>query len=184
MAAAAIGQDGAPPTSGPAQPDQAALQVQSVWDFIVKGGPVMIPIIACSLIALAVFAERLIALRKRHVIPRNVSEGVVERFRLLLCQGEDPVQLPGQGGFELSALLGKLGDLAVHRFAEGGDVHPCLLEQRLDYALILGEQRGKKVGVVDDRVSPLACEGSRVAEGLLGLNRESFGTDHGYLAIS
>ena len=59
-----------------------------------------------------------------------------------------------------------------------------LLEERLDHALILGEKRGEKVGVVDDRVSPLASEGSGVAEGLLGLDSESFGTDHGYLAIS
>ena len=38
----------------------AAADVQSVWDFVLKGGLMMIPIGLCSLIALTVFGERLI----------------------------------------------------------------------------------------------------------------------------
>lgn len=45
------------------------LMVGSVADFIVKGGPVMVPIGACSLVALAIVVERLIALRRSRVIP-------------------------------------------------------------------------------------------------------------------
>ena len=56
--------------TGPAlNADSAAVQVQSVWDFVLKGGPMMIPIGVCSLVALAVFVERLITLRRCKVIP-------------------------------------------------------------------------------------------------------------------
>jgi len=61
---------------GQANPDGAAggttpsaATVHSVWDFVVKGGPMMIPIGLCSLVALAVVIERLIVLRRRNVIP-------------------------------------------------------------------------------------------------------------------
>lgn len=56
-------------------PDPAAgqaadsVKVDSVWDFIVKGGPMMIPIILCSMIAMTVVVERLISLSRRNVIP-------------------------------------------------------------------------------------------------------------------
>ncbi len=47
----------------------AGATVQSVWDFIVKGGPVMIPIGLCSLVAVTVLVERLIALRRPRITP-------------------------------------------------------------------------------------------------------------------
>jgi biopolymer transport protein ExbB len=46
-----------------------AMAVQSVWDFVQKGGIMMIPLGICSLAALAVVAERLIVLRKSNIIP-------------------------------------------------------------------------------------------------------------------
>jgi len=54
----------------------AAVQVQSVWDFIVRGGPMMIPIGLCSLLALAVIVERLITLRRSKVIPSDFLSGL------------------------------------------------------------------------------------------------------------
>lgn len=68
----------------PAMPDapggsalaSAAVQVQSVWDFVLKGGPIMIPIGLCSLVMLAVVAERLIILRRRRVIPPSFLPGL------------------------------------------------------------------------------------------------------------
>lgn len=63
-----------------AQADAAAppksMVIGSVWDFIVKGGPVMIPIGACSLIALALIVERSFSLRRGHVIPRGFLDGL------------------------------------------------------------------------------------------------------------
>ncbi len=41
----------------------------SIWDLIVKGGPVMVPIAICSLVAIAVMVERSISLRMSSVIP-------------------------------------------------------------------------------------------------------------------
>ncbi len=54
----------------------AAVQVQSIWDFIVKGGPMMIPIGLCSLLALAVIVERLLTLRRSKVIPSDFLSGL------------------------------------------------------------------------------------------------------------
>ena len=54
----------------------ASVQVQSVWDFVVKGGPMMIPIVICSLAALTVIVERLISLRGRRVIPPGFLPGL------------------------------------------------------------------------------------------------------------
>ncbi|MHC4975657.1 MAG: MotA/TolQ/ExbB proton channel family protein [Planctomycetota bacterium] len=53
-----------------------SLQVNSVWDFVLKGGPVMWPIILCSLVALAVFLERLVSLRTSRVIPKSFLPGL------------------------------------------------------------------------------------------------------------
>lgn len=50
--------------------------IQSIWDFVVKGGPMMIPIILCSLFALSVFVERVVVLKKRSVIPPEFLDGL------------------------------------------------------------------------------------------------------------
>lgn len=54
----------------------SAVQVQSVWDFLVKGGIMMIPIGLCSLVALALMAERLLVLRRGRVIPPEFLRGL------------------------------------------------------------------------------------------------------------
>jgi len=58
--------------------EAAPAQLDSIWDFVVKGGPVMIPIALCSLIALAVVIERLVSLRRRRVIPPEFLPGLEE----------------------------------------------------------------------------------------------------------
>jgi len=60
--------------------DAASLEVQSVWDFVVKGGPMMIPIGLASLVALGVAAERLLSVRRRNVVPGDFMPGLHERF--------------------------------------------------------------------------------------------------------
>jgi biopolymer transport protein ExbB len=42
-----------------------------MYDFVVKGGVLIIPIALCSIIALAIFLERLWSLRRSRVIPRD-----------------------------------------------------------------------------------------------------------------
>ncbi len=54
--------------AGPA-PAADPMKVQSVWDFVVKGGPVMIPIGLCSLVAMTIIIERLTSLRRHNIIP-------------------------------------------------------------------------------------------------------------------
>ena len=58
----------------------AAVEIQSVWDFVVKGGPMMIPIAACSLVAAAVVTERLLSLRRSNVIPSGFLSGLQEQL--------------------------------------------------------------------------------------------------------
>ncbi len=50
-----------------------AVNVQSILDFVIKGGPVMIPIGICSMVALTIIIERLISLRRGKVIPSELQ---------------------------------------------------------------------------------------------------------------
>ena len=50
-----------------------------MWDLIIKGGPVMVPIIAGSIIGLAIVVERLLAFREISTV--NIYEFVQEIFR-------------------------------------------------------------------------------------------------------
>jgi biopolymer transport protein ExbB len=54
---------------GAAQTPGPSAQIESVWDFILKGGPVMIPIGLCSLVALTIIVERLLSLRRKNILP-------------------------------------------------------------------------------------------------------------------
>lgn len=51
-------------------------KIESVWDFVIKGGPTMIAIAACSLVALAIVAERSVVLRRRSVVPPAFLAGL------------------------------------------------------------------------------------------------------------
>jgi len=59
-------------TTAPAE----LLRIESVWDFLVKGGPTMIFIGIVSLVALAVTIERLLILRRRNVAPPDFLAGL------------------------------------------------------------------------------------------------------------
>ncbi|MEW6251837.1 MAG: MotA/TolQ/ExbB proton channel family protein [Planctomycetota bacterium] len=60
-----------------AQPGaQTGVTVGSVWDFVLKGGILMIPIGICSLIALTVIVERAFSLRRRNVLPPGFLDGL------------------------------------------------------------------------------------------------------------
>jgi biopolymer transport protein ExbB len=51
---------------------QAPTQVSlSLWDLILKGGPIMVPILICSLLAVYFFIERYIALHKAGKLDKN-----------------------------------------------------------------------------------------------------------------
>jgi biopolymer transport protein ExbB len=68
------------PPSEEAAEAASTMEVQSVWDFMVKGGVMMIPIGLCSLIAMTVVVERLVSLRRRKVIPPAFLPGLKEKL--------------------------------------------------------------------------------------------------------
>ncbi len=55
---------------------QSSARIGSVFDLLFKGGPVMIPIGICSIVALTVIVERLFSLRRRIVIPPTFLPGL------------------------------------------------------------------------------------------------------------
>lgn len=57
--------------------DNASMAVGSVWDFVLKGGWMMIPIGICSLVVLAVSVERAIVLRRKEVVPDGFESGLM-----------------------------------------------------------------------------------------------------------
>jgi biopolymer transport protein ExbB len=54
----------------------SSVEIESMWDFVLKGGVMMIPIGLCSLIALTVIVERFVSLRRRKVIPPTFLPGL------------------------------------------------------------------------------------------------------------
>jgi len=57
------------------------VSINTIWDFVVKGGPMMIPIFICSLFAFGVFVERLSSLGKTTIIPPDFLDGLHEIMR-------------------------------------------------------------------------------------------------------
>ncbi len=70
-----LGQTGAEPVGADSV---SAAGVNSIWDFVLKGGPMMIPIGVCSMVALTVIIERLVSLRRRNVIPNDFLPGLAK----------------------------------------------------------------------------------------------------------
>ncbi|MBK7403052.1 MAG: MotA/TolQ/ExbB proton channel family protein [Phycisphaerales bacterium] len=104
-------------------PASADVAVQSVWDFVEKGGIMMIPIALCSLAAIAVVCERLIVLRRARIIPA----GIADRCDAAIAEGRSAEEFRdaerSPAGRMLGAGMEKLGhDVGVvekHIGAEG-----------------------------------------------------------------
>ena len=52
-----------------------------MWDIIGKGGPLMIPIIGCSVLALAIVIERLWHLRRARINTKKFMDNIADRLR-------------------------------------------------------------------------------------------------------
>ncbi len=52
------------------------MQASSIWELVVKGGPMMVPILLCSMIALTIVIERAVSLRRSRVIPPGFLDGL------------------------------------------------------------------------------------------------------------
>lgn len=73
----------------------AAIPTTSLWQILIAGGPLIIPVVLCSFVLLLVVFERAVALRRSRVIPKlfverfllQISEGAVDRHGALeLCE--------------------------------------------------------------------------------------------------
>ena len=100
---ALLGQTAAGAVGG-TDPD-GAVKVLSIWDFIVKGGPVMIPLGICSLVALTIILERFASLRRSRIIPPAFFVGL----RKLLGNGaggrDEALEFCQSDGSPIAALL-------------------------------------------------------------------------------
>ena len=53
---------------------------ETLFSLLVKGGPIMIPLFICSILALTFFIERLISLRKNRITPPNFYPELLENL--------------------------------------------------------------------------------------------------------
>ena len=58
-------------------------QTKSLWDMLLAGGPLLLPIMVCSFVLLLVVFERTVSLRRSRVVPRLFAE----RFLLQTSEG-------------------------------------------------------------------------------------------------
>lgn len=75
-----------------------------MFEFLARGGPIMVPIALCSVVGLAFFLERYWALRTQRIIPRDV--------RIELCE------LAKQGRMSDALTLCRKHDIALCRLIE------------------------------------------------------------------
>jgi biopolymer transport protein ExbB len=102
-----------------------------IYSFLAKGGFLMIPIMACSVAALAFFLERLWNLQRRYVLPERFRDVVFERIRedkyseaKSLCQTNDSplaamlkagIEKAGSTREEIKEVILEAGEAAVYR---------------------------------------------------------------------
>ncbi len=72
------------------------MSISEIYELLAKGGIMMIPILLCSVAALAIFFERLWALQRNRVVPRRLLEVVSDLVRKrrfeqaqAICEGND-----------------------------------------------------------------------------------------------
>lgn len=52
-----------------------------MWDFMVKGGPIMWPILVCSILAMGILIERFISLRKEQIDTKSFMEQISKSIK-------------------------------------------------------------------------------------------------------
>jgi biopolymer transport protein ExbB len=88
--------------------DGSMMQTTNLWELALKGGPVMIPILICSVIAIYVFVERYLTLQKASKIDENfmpsikdhVMNGNIAAAKSLCKQTDSPVARMIEKGIE------------------------------------------------------------------------------------
>src|SRR5262245_2588410 len=111
----------ASPTPAGAAAGGSSLEINSLFDFVIKGGWAMIPIGLCSLVALAIIVERFVVLRRGRVIPR----AFIERLRAVSADRADAVKLCRADGSPIANIL----EVAVRRHGEPPVLHEKHVEE-------------------------------------------------------
>jgi biopolymer transport protein ExbB len=82
-----------PPLPPPALPEPAPVELDSILDMVLNGGPLMVPIALCSILSLAYVVERSIRLRDGELGSRRLGRRILETLSvegperaLLLCE--------------------------------------------------------------------------------------------------
>lgn len=70
----------------------STVAIETLMDFILKGGVMMIPIGLCSLVALAVFIERMMSLRRRKIIPSSFLPGLMKVLGHARNNGKEAIE--------------------------------------------------------------------------------------------
>ncbi len=84
----------------------AGVEVDSLWDFLVKGGPVIIPIGLCSLAALTVAVERLATLRRRRIVPDGFMDGLKTILKDGIHDRDEALQYCQEDGSPIARIVG------------------------------------------------------------------------------
>lgn len=142
--------------------------INSMWDWIVKGGPIMVPIGLCSLIAFAIVVERLVMLRRRSIIPGDF----VANVRRELDSGRDGRDRAIRFSTESNTPLGEIFAVGIKRLDESID----LLERHIQDA---GE---RAVAVLRRRLRALTLIAS--LSPLLGLLGTIFGMIEAFQTVA
>jgi len=121
-------------------PASQAVSVQSVWDFVEKGGILMIPLAVCSLIAIAVGAERLIVLRRPRIIPAGIADRCDEAIRAGRSADEFREAERSPAGRLLAAGMEKLGhgtEVVERHIAAEGEHEVHVMRKRLRSLVVI-----------------------------------------------
>ncbi len=80
--------------------------MEATYEFLAKGGVLMVPILLCSVIALALFLERTWALQRARVLPRRLMELVLELLNERKASEAETVCASSSSGIAQVALAG------------------------------------------------------------------------------
>lgn len=114
--------------------------VQSAWDFVEKGGLMMIPLALCSLAAIAVVAERLTVLRRSRIIPPGIAKRCDAAIEKGTSASSFAQREPSPAGRLLAAGMERLGyapDVLERHLAAEGEHQIFLMRRRLRVLLVI-----------------------------------------------
>ncbi len=81
------------------------IPTRNLWSIVRDGGPLMIPIAACSLVLLAVVFERMISLRRGRIIPRPFVSRFVQQVRDGKLTATKALELCRQNGSPIAEIF-------------------------------------------------------------------------------